>query len=472
MESVKNITEAGLEIKRLINQQLDSVPDSLVIENRFLRFEAPLENLDLIKWLKHQTEEIKTYWRDRQGKFEMAGLGEADVISGSLMPDYRALFLRLEEYLQNTEQLVRYYGGMRFNKKHSSDFKWQAFTSYRFIVPKFEIFRRGSKTLFACNILVRTGENIAKLIEKTRRELSEINFEYSLKEGTWPSLVSRRDFPDYDGWKNNISAALEAFKNGSLNKIVLARRTSLRFAETLDPIELLWRLRLNNHRAYYFCFQPKNDIAFIGGTPEQLYYREEGSLHTEAVAGTRRRGKSSAEDQVLENELLNCEKDIREHRFVVDSIYSALKELCKKIVKQDKISILKLSRLQHLLMQFKGTLNENIQDPDILEKIHPTPAVGGVPSEKAMNAIEKIENFDRGWYAGPVGWISRNKAEFAVAIRSGLVYENELFLYSGAGIVEGSNAENEWEEIENKIAGFMNALVDSEYLNVADFQKS
>ena len=130
---------------------------------------------------------------------------------------------------------------------------------------------------------------------------------------------------------------------------------------------------------------------------------------------------------------------------------------------------MKLSKLQHLLMKFSGLLKEKTQDSDILESIHPTPAVGGVPSEKASAEIENIENFDRGWYAGPVGWIGKDEAEFAVAIRSGLVFENELYLYSGAGIVEGSNPENEWEEIENKIAGFMNAL--DENIPVAEKEK-
>ncbi|MCK5343874.1 MAG: isochorismate synthase, partial [Candidatus Heimdallarchaeota archaeon] len=223
----------------------------------------------------------------------------------------------------------------------------------------------------------------------------------------------------------------------------------------------LWKLRLNNHRAYYFCFQPCSDAAFIGGTPEQLYYRSKNHIHTEAVAGTRKRGKTKAEDIRLEEDLISCEKDIREHRFVVDSIRNSMKKLGTHIKEQDKISILKLSRLQHLSMQFSGMLKDRIQDCDILESIHPTPAVGGVPSEKAMAEIENIEKFDRGWYAGPVGWIAKSEAEFAVAIRSGLVYEDELHLYSGAGIVQGSNYESEWEEVENKIEGFLNALMET-----------
>jgi menaquinone-specific isochorismate synthase len=427
-------------------------------DHRFMRIQVAVGKLDTIQWLRQQTSDIKTYWRDREGQFEMAGLGESDLISGSLMPDYNALFLRLQEYLSETDEDVRYYGGMRFNRRHNSDFKWQAFTSYRFIVPKFEIFRQGEKTFFACNLLVHTGEKINKIVAAALDELEAIHFEETVENHSFPTISSRTDFPDYNGWKNNIEEALSAFEKTNLDKVVLARKSTLKFDENIDPIELLWRLRLNNHRAYYFCFQPKKDVAFIGGTPEQLYFRNKDHIHSEAVAGTRKRGTTNQEDLKLENDLLHCEKDIREHRFVVDSIRTALNKLCTNIVEQDELSVLKLSRLQHLLRQFSGKININIQDSDILENLHPTPAVGGVPSGEAISAIEEIEKFDRGWYAGPVGWIGKDKAEFAVAIRSGLVHEDELYLYSGAGIVLGSDYENEWEEIETKISGFMNAL--------------
>ena len=444
--------------ERLVNQ-LNGFLQTAQIDNdhRFVRILVSIGKIDIIQWLRQQSFEIKTYWRDRESKFEMAGIGEADIISGSLMPDYNALFLRLTEYLSDTIEDVRYYGGMRFNRRHNSDFKWQAFTSYRFIVPKFEIFRKGSETYFACNLLVRTGEEIGKIVQTALNELQLVQFK-QVQKHTFPKLSERIDFPDFNGWKNNIEEALTAFKETSLDKIVLARKTTLNFNETIDPIELLWRLRLNNHRAYYFCFQPTKDVAFIGGTPEQLYCRHQSQIHTEAVAGTRKRGETSSEDLRLENDLLNCEKDSREHRFVVDSIRGALNKLCESINEQEKLSILKLSRLQHLLMKFSGEIKTKIKDSDILENLHPTPAVGGVPSKKSLKEIERIEKFDRGWYAAPVGWIGKDKAEFAVAIRSGLVHEDELYLYSGAGIVEGSDFENEWEEIETKISGFMNAV--------------
>jgi menaquinone-specific isochorismate synthase len=453
-------TEKFLLSKRHLAEKLnDCLKNSKhTTYSHFVRLEVPIAKMDIIQWLKNQKSDIKTYWRDREGKFEIAGLGEADMISGSLVPDYRALFLRLNEYLRFTDEDVRYYGGMRFNKKHNSDYKWQSFTSYRFIVPKFEIHRVGTDSKFVCNLLVRTNERIDKIIQTALKELREISFDYDMTDHSFPDLTKRTDFPDIKKWQKNIDKALQAFQSKKLDKIVLARKTTLKFNEKIDPIELLWKIRLNNHRAYYFCFQPCNDAAFIGGTPEQLYYRSQDRIHTEAVAGTRKRGETKAEDIRLEEDLLNCEKDIREHRFVVDSIRNSIKSLSTNIQEQKGISLLKLSRLQHLSMQFSGKLKSKVQDCDILESIHPTPAVCGVPSEKAMAEIENIEKFDRGWYAGPVGWIGKDEAEFAVAIRSGLVFEDELHLYSGAGIVDGSAYESEWEEIENKIAGFMNAL--------------
>ncbi|MEZ4744549.1 MAG: chorismate-binding protein [Calditrichia bacterium] len=90
--------------------------------------------------------------------------------------------------------------------------------------------------------------------------------------------------------------------------------------------------------------------------------------------------------------------------------------------------------------------------------LHPTPAVGGYPKDLALPKISELEPFDRGWYAGPIGWFSKNAAEFAVAIRSGMVYHNKLLLYAGAGIVPGSEPEKEWDELENKISNFMRAL--------------
>jgi len=119
---------------------------------------------------------------------------------------------------------------------------------------------------------------------------------------------------------------------------------------------------------------------------------------------------------------------------------------------------MKLVRVQHLMTGIEGELNKDISDQEILECLHPTPAVGGYPQDKAKELIAEIEPFDRGWYSGPVGWISKDSADFAVAIRSGLITKNKLRIYAGAGIVKGSDPDNEWNEIESKIATFLKVL--------------
>jgi menaquinone-specific isochorismate synthase len=119
---------------------------------------------------------------------------------------------------------------------------------------------------------------------------------------------------------------------------------------------------------------------------------------------------------------------------------------------------MKLARSRHLRAGLRATLRPDVSTADLLAALHPTPAVGGTPHRRALALIRKLEPFDRGWYAGPVGWIGPEAADFAVAIRSGLVAEHRLALFSGAGLVEGSEAESEWDEIEQKISDFTGIL--------------
>jgi menaquinone-specific isochorismate synthase len=157
----------------------------------------------------------------------------------------------------------------------------------------------------------------------------------------------------------------------------------------------------------------------------------------------------------LAKQLLNSTKDIYEHDLVCQFIEMGMKQLCNSMEMDNKVSILRSENVQHLYKKFWGTLKEHIGDPDIISTLHPTPAIGGVPKEISFQEIREIEKFDRGWYAGPIGWVRTNSAEFAVGIRSGLVIGDNLHLYSGSGIVPDSDPELEWQEIEQKISHFM-----------------
>ena len=240
--------------------------------------------------------------------------------------------------------------------------------------------------------------------------------------------------------------------------MVLARRTDFRFAEAPDPFLLLHRLRAANPEGFHFAFSPEGGATFLGVSPERLYRREGRRIISEAVAGTRRRGDSEREDQAIGDALLDSEKDRREHRFVADTVGRGLGELCRSYRADPAVSLLKLARLQHLRRGFEGTLRGHVDDVAIVAALHPTPAVAGNPTAAAVAEIAHREPFSRGWYAGPLGWVGAHGADFTVAIRSGLLSGNRLAVFTGAGIVRGSRPIAEWEELENKLAGFVRVI--------------
>jgi menaquinone-specific isochorismate synthase len=131
-----------------------------------------------------------------------------------------------------------------------------------------------------------------------------------------------------------------------------------------------------------------------------------------------------------------------------------MNQLCKRIKKSRENKVLKLAFVQHLHREYQGSLKPEVSDREILETLHPTPAVAGYPRLNSIKYIYELEGFDRGWYAGPIGWIGKETSQFAVAIRSALLKGKHLTVFAGAGIVAGSDSEKEWQEIENKILNF------------------
>ena len=175
---------------------------------------------------------------------------------------------------------------------------------------------------------------------------------------------------------------------------------------------------------------------------------------TEVDALVLHNARASAEDEGLRDDLLHSAKDLSEHSYVSKGIREALEPLCEELEIEEHISEMKLARRRHLRSKVRGTIREGVTDAGLLDAMHPTPAVGGHPRSEALEQIHALEPFDRGWYAGPVGWIGTEESEFAVGIRSGLVWGRTLALFSGAGIVAGSVPDEEWAEIEQKIGDF------------------
>lgn len=432
-----------------VSRTLSEDPVLWGTETQAVRLEVPVGRVGLFGWLRAQRISPKLYWSGRDDRSEVAALGAADIYESA--EDSGDMRKRLSPLLASGDPRLRYYGGLRFDAERTTDGEWAAFGDFRFVLPRFELRVRAGETVLACNlVLPRDTENRDEILE----EIEDLSFVPEPYEEDLPKPISRTDEPEFPVWKKNIGRALSAFKEGRLGKVVLARRATFGFDEDLDPALLAGNLKDATPDCFHFYMEPEPGVAFIGASPERLYRREDRTILSEAVAGTRPRGDSETDDEDLREELLKSEKDRAEHAYVRDSIREGLAPLCRSLEVDSRMSEMKLSRRRHLVSGIRGTLHEDASDADILEAMHPTPAVGGHPREEALREIEHAETFDRGWYAGPVGWIGADAAEFAVGIRSGLVSGRDLSLYSGAGIVSGSVPEEEWAEIEQKISDF------------------
>src|SRR6185503_19362186 len=230
---------------------------------------------------------------------------------------------------------------------------------------------------------------------------------------------------------------------------------SFDFDTNIRPMALIKHLKDMTPHCYHFCFQPSLDVGFLGASPELLFKRAGVELQTEAIAGTIRRGETPQEDDRFAEQLLQSSKNLHEHQFVVDDLSEKLAKFCEEMGSDRKSNLLRLDSSQHLITRFHGRLKQNALDDELLSQLHPTPAVAGTPAAKVTPAIRNLEPFHRGWYAAPVGYVGYDQVEFVVAIRSALVKDHQLSLYAGAGIVRGSNAEDEWNEIEDKMGSFL-----------------
>lgn len=401
----------------------------------------------------------KVYWRDREGKREIAGVGIAHSIQGS-SEALSSILRRVQDATQHAPHNVRYFGGTRFYAASEPDDVWQHFLETAFLLPFIELERFGTDALtLHCTISVPYDTSLEAARETMFERFQALQPErfyadsesFAIQPNVFTNVLKRTNTPDKQAWSASIHAALEEFEAGTLEKVVLARRVRLECTEQPDATALLQERLRTAERATAVLLQFDHATQFFAATPELLYKRDGRLISTEAVAGTRKRGANTSDDAIIAEELLTSDKDRREHASVQRYIASALDELTESF-SIGTVELLKLSTMQHLHAPFSGRLRANIDDAAILEQLHPTPAVGGTPRREAALFLQHTETFDRGWYAAPVGWLNAHAAEFVVAIRSALVQGASVYVFSGAGIVAGSEAEAEWREIELKIA--------------------
>jgi isochorismate synthase len=264
--------------------------------------------------------------------------------------------------------------------------------------------------------------------------------------------------PGREAWDRLVGTFAGAVGRGRIDKVVLARRVGLRSPVELDVPNALRRLAASAPESTIYAFR-RGGSTFLGATPERLARTEGRSFRTIAVAGSIRRGADAAEDAALADELLASEKDREEQAIVVDSIRDQLAPIADTLAVAPEPSVMRLRFVQHLATEITGTLPEARGLLSIGALLHPTPAVGGAPRDVALALLDEHEGFDRGWYAGPIGWLAADgDGELCVALRCGIVDHTRAMLFAGCGIVADSDPDAEWEESRIKLRAVVSAL--------------
>ena len=431
----------ALALNVAIQQRLDVLQQSETSYPATVSF--PAADLDAWGWLAANAGQTRVAWSDRESDEVIAGIGTAATVNLGPDSEVAQIVSQCREKIGGNQQL-KFFGGLSFDG--SAD--WDGFGSGAFVIPRV-LLEQGTLTVAVMD---------EADLDNARRDLEQIRFEEQSLPQQLPLPVAKSYLPTFDGWQSRIDEALSLIRSEVLEKIVLSRKTKLEFDETLNPISLASELKNTTHDCFVFCYDFGHESAFVGATPERLFLREGRQLLSEVVAGTRLRGEDSVDDERLAVELLTSDKDQREHDIVRKSIRQKLHKFVDHLQVDTQASILRLARKQHLRSNVEGTLKADVSDDMLLARLHPTPAVGGYPTENALPEIARIEPFGRGWYSAPVGWIGAESAQFAVAIRSGFVEGKTLSLFSGAGIVRGSDPDEEWREVENKVQDFISVL--------------
>lgn len=266
------------------------------------------------------------------------------------------------------------------------------------------------------------------------------------------------ELPGHDAWRRIVGTYAGAVGRGRIDKVVLARRVDLRSPVDLDVPNALRRLAASAPESTVYAFR-RAGRTFLGATPERLVETRGRSFRTMAVAGSIRAGDSDAEAARLAAELLASDKDREEQAIVVDSIVDLLAPIAEHLDVDPVPSVMRLRYVQHLVTLITGRLPAAQGLLALGGQLHPTPAVGGQPRDVALALIDEHEGFERGWYAGPIGWLGTDgDGELCVAIRCGIVERTRATLFAGCGIVADSDPDAEWEESRIKLQAVVAAL--------------
>jgi isochorismate synthase len=408
-------------------------------------------------------------WEQPDAEFALAGLGSAH---GLVTRGPR----RFEEIGRACARVMRgrlaeeppdlppgagpvWVGGFAFSPDGAATPQWSSFPPSLAILPELSIARVAGRCMLTLTAVIgASAEQEAALWRIESPIASLADAELPLLDPHPTGRVAIHSAQPAEHYETAVRAARERIRAGELEKTVLAREVTLDAPAAHDPAALHGALRELFPACFCFCVG-SSEGAFCGASPELLVQRRGAGAATVALAGSARRSADPSVYDHLGEQLLRSDKERIEHAIVARRIERSLRPHSVWVEAAPEPGLVKVANVQHMATPIRAQLADPRSAVELAGLLHPTPAVGGEPTDRALTAIDELEGMDRGWYAGPVGWMdAAEDGEFCVALRSALLRDRRAHLYAGAGIVAESDPAAELAETEVKLGAILPLL--------------
>lgn len=443
--------------KCLLNscQQFVSIPVAIEQVDPLVIFENIAQTQQLNFYFEHKGKQEATAAMDAIAQLHLHGKNRFDKVQ-DFIKSCQAKTVIFSN-LNNISLAPRFFCSFSFFDDNEQNYPFPAATVF---LPRWQITKYSDFCILIANLAIDAKTNLELLLDQLQNNIQNIlSLNYQLNKYYLPGQLIKKDVSNIEKFKQTILSALESIHKKKLNKIVLAQTLDVLAGKDFSLYNSLNNLRQIHPNCYVFSTSNGKGQNFIGASPERLISIRDRQLIIDALAGSAPRGKTALEDADLANLLLNSDKEKREHKVVIDFITQHLQELgIEAEVLPPRLR--QLSNIQHLWTPIETKIPNSVHPLEIVAQLHPTPAVAGVSRDLACTEIRRYEDFERGLYAAPLGWVDyQGNSEFIVGIRSALIDGDRARLYAGVGIVRGSDPDKELAEIQLKLQALLKALV-------------
>ena len=408
---------------------------------------------------------------DRE-RFALAGLGEAARVEASGPARFREAAARCRALAEDARAGEAgddpaaprasgpvWLGGFAFDALGGDAPEWSSLAPAQFVLPEVSLARSGDEARMTVCAALDGDEDPDAVVARLERRLDELapaRMPLLDPDPAASARVAGAAPPAH--YEAAVARAVERIRAGELTKVVLAREVRVHSARPPEPAGVYGTLR--DVFPACFCFLVGTpELTFLGASPELLVRRDGARAQTVALAGTTRRSADPAVDRHLGEQLVRSPKDREEQAIVARRIERALGPVSVWVAAAEEPALVRVHNVQHLATPIRAQLREPLPVLELAGLLHPTPAVGGEPWERAAPLIPALEGLDRGWYAGPVGWTDlAEDGELCVALRCALLRGAVAHLYAGDGIVRDSVPAEELAETEMKLGALLPLL--------------